>query len=111
MKREQCEECGGKIVKKKVDFKLYGESLGAFSADVCSGCGEEVFDEKTADEIDDAAKKKGLWGLGANAKVVQVGSSIALVINKKIADFVGLKKGEEVHIHPENKKKVVIDIY
>ena len=110
MKREKCEECGGRIVKKEVEFKLYGESLGMFPAEVCTKCGEEIFDEATSDKIDEKAKEKGLWGLGANTKVTQVGSSIALVINKKIAEFLGLKKGEEVYVHPENRKRLVIEI-
>lgn len=110
MERKQCEECGGKIIKKNVEFKLYGESLGFFPAEVCSKCGEEIFDEATSDKIDEKAKALGLWGLGATAKVTQVGSSIALVINKKISDFLGLKRGEEVYIHPESKRRVVIEI-
>ena|SRR3989338_6047687 len=110
MKREQCEECDGKLIKKSVEFKLYGESVGFFPAEVCTKCGEEVFDEATSDKIDEKAKEKGLWGLGSSAKVTQVGSSIALIINKKIADFLGLKRGEEVYIHPENKRRIVIEI-
>lgn len=108
--REKCDECGGKLVKKDVEVKLYGESLGFFPAEVCLKCGEEVFDESTSDKIDEIAKKKGLWGLEAKAKVTQVGSSIALVINKKIAQFIGLKKGEEVYVHPESKKKIMIEV-
>lgn len=110
MKREQCEECRGKIIKKEVEFKMYGESLGFFPAEVCTKCGEEIFTEETSDNIDEIAKKKGLWGLDAKAKVTQVGSSIALVINKKIAAFLNLKRGEEVYMHPENKRKVIIEV-
>tara|TARA_Y100000310_G_scaffold341246_1_gene439795 strand:- start:1335 stop:1661 length:327 start_codon:yes stop_codon:yes gene_type:complete len=107
---EKCDECGGKVVKKDVEFKVYGEILGKFPAEVCNTCGEKVFDEATSDRIDEIAKKKGLWGLGASAKVIQVGNSTAVVINKKLADFVDLKKGEEVYIHPESKKKLVLDL-
>ena len=110
MKRNTCEECGGKIVKKNIEFKLYGELVGFFPAEVCTKCGEEIFDEKTSDQIDEAAKKKGLWGLGADAKIIKVGSSAAVVINKKIIQFLGLKKGEEVYVHPETKRKLVIEI-
>ena len=108
--RNKCEECGGKIVKRDVEFKLYGEPVGVFPAEVCTKCEEEVFDEETSGSIDAAAKAKGLWGLGANATVTQVGSSTALVINKKIANFMGLKKGERVYIHPESKHRIIIDV-
>ena len=60
MEITKCDECGGKVVKKEVDFKLYGEILGKFPTFVCSKCGEEIFDEETSDKIDEAAKKKGL---------------------------------------------------
>ncbi len=63
MERQKCEECGGKLVKKNVDFSMYGITLGKFVAEVCLKCGEEVFDEKTSDEIDRIAKQKGLFGL------------------------------------------------
>ncbi len=51
MKRMNCEECGGKIIKKKVSFNMYGFSLGKFPAEVCTKCGEEVFGEDMSDHI------------------------------------------------------------
>ena len=110
MKRTKCEECGGRITLKKVEFKLYAVPVGFFPAEVCAKCGEKVFDEKTSDQIDAAAKKRGLWGLGANATVTKVGSSIAIIINKRIAQFLGLKRGEQVQIHPESKNRLRIDV-
>lgn len=110
MKRIKCEECNGKIIRKKVPFKLYGIELGVFPAEICSKCNEEVYDEETLDKIDKIAKQKGLWGLESRTKVGEVGNSLDIRITKKIADFIGLKKGEDVLIHPENKKRIVIDI-
>ena len=109
MERKTCEECHGKIIKKKVDFSLYGESLGEFPAEVCTKCGEEVFDEEVSEQMDKIAQEKGLWGLEAETKIAKVGSSLAVIINKKIAEFMGLQQGREVHIHPENKGRIVID--
>lgn len=107
--RTRCEECGGKVGTKNVEFSLYGERVGTFPAQVCTKCGEEVFDEATSDKIDEAAKKKGLWGLEADAKVTQVGSSLAVIINKRIADFIEIKKGREVTMHPVDKHKILIE--
>lgn len=109
-KRNVCEECGGKLGLQKTEFKLYGEVVGIFPAEVCMKCGEEVFDEKTSTLIDAAAKRKGLWGLGANAKVTKVGSSLALIVNKKIADFLELEQGKEVYISPESKRKFSVEV-
>ncbi len=110
MERKTCEGCGGKIEKKKIEFTIYGELLGLFPAEICTKCGEELFDEEVSEEIDRVAKEKGIWGLEASTKVAKVGSSYAIIINKRIADFLELKQGENVHIHPENRKKIVINI-
>ena len=108
--RNVCEECGGKIVKKKVEHYYLGEFIGNFSAEVCQKCGETVFDEDVSKKMTEIVRKKGLWGLGARTKVGRVGTSLDVKINKKIADFMGLKKGEEVTIYPENKNKLIITI-
>ncbi|TSC71307.1 MAG: hypothetical protein G01um101448_1234 [Parcubacteria group bacterium Gr01-1014_48] len=63
MKLSNCSECGGKIVKKKVDYKVYGVSLGKFPAEVCLQCGEILFNESAALKIEKIEKEKGLWGL------------------------------------------------
>lgn len=109
MKRKICEECGGKIVEKKVPFSLYGQELGQFPAEVCSKCGEEVFDEEVSEEIDRVAQQRGLWGLEAQTKITKIGSSFAVIIGKKIAEFAGFEQGMPVHVHPESKGKIVIE--
>jgi len=105
---DRCWECGGELLKKKVDFSIYGISLGKFPAKVCKKCGEQLFDEQTSDKMDEIAKSKGLWGLEARTKVGQAGDSLIIRVNKKLAKFLGLKKGEEVTIAPESKEKAVI---
>lgn len=109
MKRKLCEECRGRIVRRNVDYSYLGEFIGKFNAEVCTKCGEKVFDEETFDQIEQIVKKKGLWGLAAKAKVNKLGNSVAITINKKIADFVNLKKGEEVRVYPEDKNKIIIE--
>ncbi len=101
-------ECGSKLIKKKVDFSMYGENLGKFEAFVCEKCGEQLFTEEASNQIDEAAKKKGLWGLEAKTKVGKAGDSVFVRINKKIVDFYGLEQGEEVTIVPKDKKELCI---
>lgn len=110
MQRKTCEECGGKIKVEQVDFSLYGKSLGLFPAEVCVKCQEQVFDEATAANIDQAAKDQGLWGLEAQAKITKVGSSSAVIINKKLTEFMDLKPGQDVHVYPESKHKLIIEV-
>ena len=107
MERQKCEECGNKIVKKQVDFSIYGVNIGKFPAEVCTKCGEEVFDEKTSEEIDKITKQKGLWGLSKKVKIVKIGNSLAVRIQKTISDFVGLKEGNEAIIKPEGNKIMI----
>ncbi len=47
MSEEKCYVCGiGKLIKKKVDYKVFGISIGKFDAEVCDKCGETFFDEE-----------------------------------------------------------------
>lgn len=108
MERKKCEECSGQIRKNSVDVSIYGISLGKFPAEVCSKCGEEVFDEKTSEKIDGIAKSKGLWGLDRKVKIVKIGNSLAVRIPKPISEFLKLKEGKEALMHPE-KNKIVIE--
>ena len=108
MERKKCEECKGRIIKKYIEFSIYGVSLGKFIAEVCTKCGEEIFDEKTSEEIDKIAKQKGLWGLAKKVKIVKIGNSLAVRIPKIISDFLGLKEGKEAMMIPE-KNKIVIE--
>ncbi|MBI4919437.1 YgiT-type zinc finger protein [archaeon] len=111
MKKEKCYMCEkGTLENKKVDFSLHGVVLGKFSAQVCDSCGEKFFDETSSDLIDKAAKEKGLWGLEADTKITKTGSSIAVTISKQIANFMQLQKGKRVHLHPENKNKLIIEV-
>jgi hypothetical protein len=94
---------------KKGKFKKFiqGEYLGEFPALICSACGESLVDGPTMQKIEDAAKKKGVWGLGAKTKITRTGNSLAVRIPKKIVDYLKLEDGEEVYIHPDGKNLVM----
>ena len=111
MKEEKCYMCeNGDLIKKKVDFSVYGINIGKFEAEVCNKCKEVFFDEKASDEIDKISKQKGLWGLSTHTKINKVGTSIAVTINKKISEFMKLKKGEDVFVYPESKNKLIVEV-
>ena len=108
---EKCYLCEKGVLKtKKVPYLLYGTPIGDFKAEVCTKCGEVFFDEETSREITTATKEKGLWGLGSRTKIGQAGSTLDIRFPKKLLEFLGLRKGEEVSIYPEGKHKVVIEI-
>lgn len=106
----KCIICEGKTIKKTVEHKEFGISLGNFKGDVCKKCGEIFFDEKTAEKIQQKSKQLGLFGLARKAKVAEIGNSIAIRIPKEIAGFLNLKKGKEVVIFPEGKHELHINI-
>ena len=108
MNKKNICECGGKLIKKKVDFSMYGISLGKFEAEVCNKCKEELFSEEVSNQIDEAAKKNGLWGLEAHTKIGKAGDSLIIRVNKKLVDFYGLKQGEEVTIIPKDKGELCV---
>lgn len=107
----KCYICGkGELIKKQVDFDVYGVFIGKFPAEVCSKCNEVFFDEKTSEKIDETVKAKGLWDLEAKTKIGKVGDALDVRFNKKLIKFLDLKKGEEVRIRPETKKKIIVEL-
>lgn len=105
---ERCIMCGKKLRRKKVDYVVSGVNLGKFPAQVCS-CGEQYFDEKTANQMTESAKKAGVFGIARRTKISYTGKSLMVRIPKVIAEFTELKKGDEVKIIPEGKKKILIE--
>ena len=108
---EKCYICEkGNLAKKKVDYKLYGVSIGEFDAEVCDKCSETFFEEEVSKKMTEIAKRKGLWGLQTKTKIGQSGTTLDIRLPKKIIDFLNLKKGKEVEVYPEGKDKLIISI-
>lgn len=104
----KCPVCDKGVLRKaKTKEYLFGVFLGEFPAEICDKCKESIVDSKTMQRIEDAAKKKGIWGLGAKTKFTKTGNSIAVRIPKKIADYLKIKSGKEAYIHPEDNKLIV----
>ncbi len=104
----KCPICDNGILKKgKIRESMFGVYLGEFPAEICSGCGESFIDSSAMEKIEMIAKKKGIWGLGAMTRITKTGNSLAVMIPKKIVDYLNLKDGEETYIHPENNKLII----
>ena len=103
-----CPVCGKGILKKgKIKENMFGVYLGEFNAEICNKCGDSFTDSETTLKIEQAAKEKGIWGLGAVTKITKTGNSLAVRIPKKIADYLNLRNGEEAYIHPDSYKLVI----
>ena len=104
----KCPMCNKGILKKeKTKEYMFGIYLGEFQANRCSKCGESFTDSATTKKIEEVAKEKGIWGLGAKTKVTKTGNSLAIRIPKKLAEYLKLKNGKEAFIHPENHKLII----
>lgn len=108
---KKCYVCGkGKLVNKKIPYALYGVSIGKFEGEQCNKCGESFYSESVFDEMTKKVKKLGLWGLETKTKLTKVGNSYDIRLNKKLINFLGIGKGKEVTVVPENKKKIVVSL-
>lgn len=108
MVKMKCPICEKGILRKgKIKEYMFGVYLGEFPADICTNCGESFTDSQTTAKIEEAAKKKGIWGLSAKTRITKTGNSLAVRIPKKIADYLKLKNGEEAYIRPEKDKLVI----
>ncbi len=105
MKCPICEK--GELKQGKMKETMFGVYLGEFPAEVCTKCGESFTDSKTTKMIEDAAKEKGIWGLGKETKFTKTGNSIAVRIPKELADYLKVKEGSKAYIHPEDGKIVI----
>ncbi len=107
----KCIMCDGQLQERVVEYNEFGMPFGKFKSMACSKCGETLFDSKTADAIQRKSKELGLFGLSSKkTKVAMVGNSLAIRIPKEIAEFINLKKEEEVRIIPKNKKEITLEV-
>ncbi|UCF08518.1 MAG: AbrB/MazE/SpoVT family DNA-binding domain-containing protein [Thermoplasmata archaeon] len=103
-----CEK--GVLKKKKIEEKMFGISLGKFTAEVCDKCGESFLDENAMRKIEEKAKELGIWGLAKDIKIVKSGNSLSVRIPAKIARFLELYEGKDVLLYPEGKKKIIVEV-
>ena len=104
----RCPMCSqGQLRKKKEQEKMFGIDLGMFDKLVCNHCGESFTDEQTQERIEQAAKKKGIWGLGHKTKFTKSGNSIAVRIPKDIVRFLSIKDGQDAFVHPDGTNLVI----
>lgn len=52
---KKCYNCGGMIIKKKIDVEIEGIVVKKVIAEVCSKCGEKYFDTPTATFIQEVS--------------------------------------------------------
>lgn len=104
----KCPTCGKGVLRRtKIHEVMFGIDLGEFQAEVCGKCHESFTNEATTSAIENAARKKGIWGLGRKTKITRTGNSLAVRIPKDIVRFLRLQEGGEAYIRPDKGKIVV----
>ena len=107
--KNRCTTCNmGGYQPKKVPYVFLGETIGTFEALVCNHCQETLFESKASDKIETEVKRRGLWGLRARTKISEVGNALDVRIPKNLADFMLIKKGQEVIVEPIDKNRFQI---
>lgn len=106
----RCPVCGkANLRREKRRSEQDGFDLGVYVAEVCPSCGEFFWNERDVIKMEHKAKQIGIWGLEQKTKVATVGNSLAVRIPKRLANFLGLRQGVEVLIHPMGRDKLVIE--
>ncbi|MBI5036537.1 YgiT-type zinc finger protein [Candidatus Micrarchaeota archaeon] len=108
----KCPLCdGGNLKRRKVEVEKYGTPVGLFAAEVCSGCGEQIFSSKEAAKIEAAIKKLGLWGVPVPSRVYKVGGNFVISLKKKVAESLGITSPREVILVPQvNRNRLVVEV-
>ena len=106
----RCTTCnmGNYEKKKNLPYSFLGENIGTFEALVCIHCGETLFESTASEKIEAEVKRRGLWGLRSRSKVSEVGNALDVRIPKVLAQFLSLKKGQEIILEPLDRNRLQV---
>ena len=97
----KCVKCGAKsFVETSVSL---AEGIEAI-AWKCKKCGEVILEPEAAQKALLLNKLKH----GVKVKIGQLGKSLIMRFPSELAQLIGLKKGSQIIVYPENSKKVVL---
>lgn len=102
--------CGGTLKRSETEVELFGINFGVYPGEICTRCGAEYIDNDVVKEVQDKAKKAGLFGLERNLQVAKSGNSLVVRIPKEIADFLNLRYKSLVRVVPVDKKRLQVEI-
>lgn len=98
-------------IKTEMDFFEGRVVLKDVNAFYCPACKEEFFDSKEGDSISEVISKMHVpEQFESRKKIAKVGNSFAIPISKEIADYMQIKKGEEVNIKVQSRKRLLLSV-
>ena len=72
----KCPICGkSELVRRKRHAEQYGFDLGVYMAEICPSCGEVFWDEKSVLNMEQKAKKLGIWVLSRERRLRPLATS------------------------------------
>jgi YgiT-type zinc finger domain-containing protein len=105
MKCPICEK--GTLKNKIVDVVRHGIFIGHFKADVCSHCGEQIFDSRVVSSIHAKMVDLGMFG-SEKATVYKVGGSFAIALKSSLSKALGITKSSKPTVYAQLKEKRLI---
>ena len=102
--------CGGKLKKSFCSIEFFGISFGERPCEVCTACGSEFLDDATLQEIEIEVKKRKIFGLQEEIRVLKSGNSLVFRIPPKIAKFADITTKTHARIFPADKRRIEIEL-
>ncbi|MFH1587092.1 MAG: YgiT-type zinc finger protein [Candidatus Diapherotrites archaeon] len=105
--------CGANMekIKTEMDFHDGQVIVRNVTAFYCPKCKEELFDSKEGDRIFGQVSKLNIaQSFESRKKITKVGNSFAIPVSKEIADYMQIKKGEDIKIKVQNQKRLIVDL-
>lgn len=90
--------------------EMFGVDLGEYAGEKCTNCGETFLTSESMRAIEKRAKELGLWGLASKVKVARSGNSIVVRIPAPLAQYLKLKKGQEIMVSPDKENRLVLEL-
>lgn len=102
--------CGGKLIEAPIHVEHLGIDFGIRTGHVCTKCGDEFLTDEVWQEIENTAKKSGLFGLEKKVRVRKSGNSLVVTLPPRIAKYAGISKESIVSLAPSGKGKLEIEV-
>lgn len=102
--------CGGKLKTSFCPVEFFGLEFGERECEVCSSCGSEFLDDATIKEIEVDVKKRKIFGLQEEIRVLKSGNSLVFRIPPQIARFANITTKTHARIFPADKRRIEIEL-
>ena len=106
--------CGAKMRNVKTQLSLFDGEIVLNNVDAvyCPDCNEEIMTTEQAAEAQRRLKEAlpNFEAFQISKKITRVGNSLTVPLSKELADYMNLKKGQEVRITLKNRHRLVLDV-